>query len=87
MSEEQFEDAAALEAWLVSRGVLQNKAKDAAGILFTKGFDSPSSLIGISSGDLKESGLSIPTAQTLSNKLREEEQQQPPQRWYKGWMQ
>jgi len=37
--------------------------------LYAAGFDCPSALVGISSDDLKASGLPIPLAQSLRNKL------------------
>ena len=73
--EEEFETAGALKAWLESKGVGERKAAEAAPVLFNKGFDNPDTLNGISSGDLKEEGLSTPLALYLSNKLAKRQQQ------------
>jgi hypothetical protein len=75
MSEERFQDAADLEAWLKRQYVDPEKAEEAAPIVFDKGFDSPSTLMGISSADLQASHLAIPLAQSLSNKLKPQQQQ------------
>jgi hypothetical protein len=75
MREEKFQNAAALEAWLIGKDVDEEDVAAAADKLFTKGFNKPSTLIGISSDDLNASGLTIPVAQTLSNKLKERQQQ------------
>jgi hypothetical protein len=69
MSEEVFVNEAALEAWLISKDVPAAKAEVAAKKLYAAGFDCPSALVGISSDDLKASGLPIPLAQSLRNKL------------------
>jgi hypothetical protein len=42
--------------------------------LFTEGFDDPSTLIDITSADLKASGLKIAIAQSLSNLLAKDNQ-------------
>jgi hypothetical protein len=60
---------------LVLQGVPETKATAAAVTLFDKAFDSPSTLLGISSADLQASGLAIPLAQLLSNKLKPQQQQ------------
>ena len=75
MSEEKFQDAAALEAWLKGKDVDPEKAAAVSQVLFDKEYDFPSTLIGISSDDLKAIGLTIPVAQMLSNKLKERPQQ------------
>jgi hypothetical protein len=71
MSEEKFEDAAALEAWLKGKDVDPVKATAVSEALFNEGYDQPSTLIGITSADLKASGLKPAIAQSLSNKLKE----------------
>jgi hypothetical protein len=77
MSEEKFQDAAALEAWLVNtKGVDKDDIADAATKLFLKGFNKPSTLIGISSAELREYEIPIPRAKHLSNKLAKDQQQQ-----------
>eukprot|EP00978_Attheya_sp_CCMP212_P003994 scaffold8532_cov65-Attheya_sp.AAC.1 len=74
--EETFENKDELQAWLVfHKGVPEDKAAMAAETLFDREFDSPSSLMGISSSNLQTCGLAIPLAQLLSNKL--EKQQHP----------
>ena len=60
MSEEEFNDAAALNAWLVSKGVPPHKAAEVAPTLFGKEFDSPATLEGISSTQLEKNGLTTP---------------------------
>ena len=74
MSEEEFVNEAALEAWLISKDVPAAKAEVAAKKLYATGFDCPSALVGISSDDLKASGLPIPLAQSLKNKLATQQQ-------------
>jgi hypothetical protein len=74
MSEEKFEDAAALEAWLKGKDVDPVKATAVSEALFNEGYDQPSTLIGITSADLKASGLKPAIAQSLSNKLKEQQQ-------------
>jgi hypothetical protein len=75
MSEEVFQDASALEAWLKGKDVDPVKAAPAAAILFVKEFDSPSTLIGIGSNELQACGLAIPVAQHIHNKLKDPHQQ------------
>ena len=85
MSEEKFQDAAALEAWLKGKYVDPENAAEVAPILFTKGFNLPSTLIGISFEELTGYGITIPVAQSLSNKLKEQHQQRDrDQQWESG---
>jgi hypothetical protein len=77
MSEVKFQDAAALEAWLVeTKGVDPAHAAAVFQVLFDAGFDLPSTLIGISSADLRDYEIPIPRAKHLSNKLAKDQQQQ-----------
>ena len=71
MSEEKLEHANALQAWLVRQGAEDKMATTAATTLFPKGFDLPSTLIGISSADLRDCGLPIAASQHLSNMLKD----------------
>ena len=71
MSEEKFEDAAALEAWLKGKDVDPVKATAVSEALFNEGYDQPSTLIGISSDQLERLGVSILLSVELSNKLKE----------------
>ena len=64
-----FEDKAQLEDWLKGRGVDERRVV-ASGLLWENEFNRPSTLLGISSDDLKEVGFSIPVARHLSNKLK-----------------
>jgi hypothetical protein len=76
MSEEKFEKAEALEAWLKSRGVDEDDVAEAAKKLFEKGFNKPSRLLGITIQELKEyAGIEGPVARELSNRL--EKKQRP----------
>jgi len=81
MSEEKFQDASALEAWLKGKDVDSGRAATVSEALFSKGFDQPSTLIGISSAQLEGKGITTPTAVHISNKLEKEqfEQQQQQQ--------
>jgi hypothetical protein len=74
MSEERFENAAALEAWLKIKDVDPAKATVVSETLFNEGYNQPSTLIGITSADLKTCGLKPAIAQSLSNKLKEQQQ-------------
>jgi hypothetical protein len=74
MSDEKFQDAAALEAWLIGKDVDPEKAAAVFQALFDKGYDFPSTLIGISFEALTRAGISDPVAQMLSNKLKERQQ-------------
>jgi hypothetical protein len=76
MSEEKFQDAAALKVWLITKGVDEDDAAVAVDKLFADGFNKPSTLIGITSADLKASGLKIAIAQSLSNLLAPKPEQQ-----------
>jgi hypothetical protein len=75
MSDEKFQDAAALEAWLIGKDVDPEKAAAVSQVLFDKEYDFPSTLIGISFEALARAGISDPVAQMLSNKLKERQQQ------------
>ena len=75
MSEEKFRDAAALEAWLKGKDVDPEKAAAVCQTIFHKGYDLPSTLIGISSEELTGCGISNPVARHISNKLKESQQQ------------
>jgi hypothetical protein len=75
MSEEKFQNEADLKAWLITKGVDEEDAETAAPTLHACGFVYPSALIGITSADLKESGLAVPLAYLLCNKLAKEQQQ------------
>ena len=68
-----------LENWLRSQGVEEAKAGDAAEILFNAGFDNSDTLAGITSQQLQESGLRVPLAVYLSNKLPSSQQLQEQQ--------
>jgi hypothetical protein len=76
MTEEKFQDVAALEAWLIEKQVPVEFATEAAPILFGARYLYPSTLIGISFGPLTRAGISDPVARSLSNKLEKQEQQQ-----------
>lgn len=75
MSEEKFQDAVALEAWLKGKDVDPEKAAAVCQTLFAIGYDLPSTLIGISSEELAGCGISNPVARHISNKLKESQQQ------------
>jgi hypothetical protein len=75
MSEEKFQDEAALKAWLKKNGVDEDDADEAAKILFANKFNKPSTLIDITPDLLQISGVSVPLAMTLSNKLKDKQQQ------------
>ena len=68
---EEFSDASELKVWLEGKGVREKVASATASTLFQKGFDTPSTLLGISSEQLERSGLSIPNANELSNALKQ----------------
>jgi hypothetical protein len=75
MSEnQQFASSDDLKQFLVTVGLMEAKAHEAAPLLFDKGYDEPDALYGTTSANLKESGLSIALAQTLSNKLAKQQQ-------------
>jgi hypothetical protein len=74
-TEQRFKDKDELQAWLISKRIPEDKSKTASDTLFDQGFDSPNSLMGISSADLQLCGLAIPLAQLLSNKLEKQQQQ------------
>ena len=66
---EEFKDASELKVWLEGKGVREKVASATASTLFEQGFDTPSTLLGISTEQLVRSGLSIPSANELSNAL------------------
>ena len=68
---EEFKDVSELKVWLEGKGVRKKVASTTASTLFKKGFDTPSTLLGISSEQLERSGLSIPFANELSNALKQ----------------
>ena len=68
---EEFKDASELKVWLEGKGVRKKVASMTASTLFEQGFDTPSTLLGISSEHLERSGLSIPSANELSNALKQ----------------
>ncbi len=70
-SGEEFKDASELKVWLEGKGVRKKVASMTASTLFEQGFDTPSTLLGISSEQLERSGLSIPSANELSNVLKQ----------------
>jgi NAD-dependent DNA ligase len=74
MSEENFQDAATLEAWLKGRGVDDDDVGDAAFKLFASKFNKPSRLLGITIQELKEyAEIEGPVARELSNKLKDQQ--------------
>ena len=76
-SDEDFTSQDKLQRWMEGRGLSPTKASAAAEVLFKNGFDSPSTLIGVSSADLQRAGVSIPIAQSLSNKIKWREEINP----------
>jgi hypothetical protein len=76
MSEEKFQDAAALKAWLKGKGVDDDDAFEAANQLFAKGFNKPSTLLNITFEILKSEGVADPLALELSHVLKEQQWQQ-----------
>ena len=60
MSKEEFQDAAALKAWLITQGVDDEDAETAALSLYSKGFCYPSTLIDITSTQLESQGINTP---------------------------
>ncbi len=76
MSDEKFQDAEALKEWLIGKKVPELYAEAAAPTLYSAEFYYPSALIDITSADLKDSGLKAAIAQSLSNKLKQQQQQQ-----------
>ena len=68
---EEFKDASELKVWLEGKGVRKKVASMTASTLFEHGFETPSTLLGISSEHLERSGLSIPSANELSNALKQ----------------
>eukprot|EP00978_Attheya_sp_CCMP212_P042873 scaffold269413_cov35-Attheya_sp.AAC.1 len=72
----EFISAAELKAFLVSVGLTEIKAESAAPVLFANGYDEPDALRGISSDKLVKVGISDALAQALSNKLKDQQQQQ-----------
>jgi hypothetical protein len=74
MSEEKFQDAAALEAWLIGKKVPKEYAEAAAPSLYLHDFFYPSALIDTPSADLKAIGLTTPVSQSLSNLLAKDQQ-------------
>jgi hypothetical protein len=74
MSEEKFQDAAALKAWLIGNDVDPEKAPAVCQTLFDKGYNLPSTLIGISFEELTGCGIGNPVARHISNKLKEQQQ-------------
>jgi hypothetical protein len=76
MSEEKFQDASALEAWLKGKDVDPEKAAEVSQALFDHGYNLPSTLIGISFEELTGYGISNPVARHLTNKLKEAAPQQ-----------
>ncbi|KAG7341278.1 hypothetical protein IV203_023229 [Nitzschia inconspicua] len=62
-----------LQQWIENKGVSPKKAAQTAATLFKHGFDSPSTLIGISSANLQQVGIPVPVAQSLSNKLKRQD--------------
>jgi hypothetical protein len=76
MNDETFESAEALKTWLINRDVDSGKAAAACTLLFAAGYDQPSTLIGITVGELaRVEGIANPTARSVSNKLKEQQQQ------------
>ena len=76
MSDKKFEDAEELKAWLIGKGVVaEDEEETASQQLFDKKYNRPSKLVGISSDALLRAGLSDPLAQHISNKLKEQQQQ------------
>jgi hypothetical protein len=71
MRDEKFKDAAALEDWLITKGVDEEDVADAADKLYKAGFLYPNNLNGISSAELKARGLKIAIAQELIKKLND----------------
>jgi hypothetical protein len=59
---------------LITKGVDEEDVADAAYKLFTKEFNKPSTLIGILSTQLENEGITTPVAVSLSNKLKEQQQ-------------
>eukprot|EP00978_Attheya_sp_CCMP212_P029625 scaffold105914_cov26-Attheya_sp.AAC.1 len=76
MSEEKFQDASALEAWLKGKDVDQDDVAEAGKILFGGMFNKPSRLLDVSVDTLTRAGKTDPVAQELSNKLKEPPPQQ-----------
>jgi len=70
MSEEEFLDAAALKAWLATRGVSEEMAAKAAPALYDGGFTNSFTLVEISADALR-AYVHPPVAQYLSNKLKQ----------------
>ena len=68
---EEFSAASELKVWLQGRGVREKVASATASTLFQKGFDAPSTLLGLSSEQLERNGLSTPSANELSNALKQ----------------
>ncbi len=73
MSEEKFQDASALEDWLKGKDVDPEKGSAACQALFDKGYDLPSTLIGISFEALTRAGIRNAVARHLTNKLKEQQ--------------
>jgi hypothetical protein len=71
MSEEKFQDAAAVEAWLIGKDVDPEKGAAVSQVLFDEGFNLPSTLIYTSFKELTGYEISDPVAQHLTNKLKE----------------
>lgn len=72
--DEEFSTADELKAWLLERKVNEKLLGNHAVALFEHGFITKTSLLGISSDDLKAVGLSIPVAQEMHNKLEQQQQ-------------
>jgi hypothetical protein len=75
MSDEKFQDAEYLKAWLIKKGVDPEKAGAVFQRLFTEGYDLPSTLIGITYEDLEGYGIKKPVARHISNLLVKEQKQ------------
>lgn len=69
---EEFKDASELKVWLEGKGVRERVASMTASTLFEQGFYKPLTLLGISSEQLERCGLSIPSANELSNALEKQ---------------
>jgi hypothetical protein len=74
MSEKTIQDAANLKDWLITtKGVDPAIAAAASQALFNKGYNLPPTLIGINFEVLTRAGISDPCAQSLRNKLRDQQ--------------